>query len=284
MPTINYSYTGSFSPGTYLPQFDPTGLLPANKVSGEQHTLTAENNKDYHVIVPLFGPFFANGLVLQYKQNQAAAPITLLEGIDYNLAYQFIGATRGCSKAVYGGISILNNLLAGIVTLSYQSIGGNWCLNLSKVNEVLSNQIQNPRTTNWEQIVQLPNVFPVIDHEWDLQDLIGASHVVQSIDALGLKILERVQSNISNEQLELILDTHLLDNNNPHQVTKAQLGLDQVDNTNDASKPISLLQKQYIELIVGNPDADFINTYVNAAGIFTSNDPDFVSLYVANQI
>jgi hypothetical protein len=265
MPTINYSYTGSFSPGTYIPQFDPTGLLPANKVSGEQHTLTAENSNDYHVIVPLFGPFFANGLVLQYKQNQLAVPITLLEGIDYNLAYQFIGATRGCSKAVYGGISILNNLLAGIVTLAYQSIGGNWCLNINKVNEVLSNQIQNPRITSWEQIVQLPNVFPVVNHQWNLQDLIGASHVVQSIDALGLNILQSVQNNTSNEQLELILDTHLLDNSNPHQVTKAQIGLDQVNNTSDLSKPLSLLQKQYVDSLVG-----------------TSN-PNFVSIYVSNQ-
>ena len=40
---------------------------------------------------------------------------------------------------------------------------------------------------------------------------------------------------VSSSQLE----NHTSDHNNPHQVTKAQVGLDRVDNTNDAEKPIS---------------------------------------------
>lgn len=35
------------------------------------------------------------------------------------------------------------------------------------------------------------------------------------------------------------LDNHIADKNNPHEVTKAQLGLGNVDNTSDANKPIS---------------------------------------------
>lgn len=35
------------------------------------------------------------------------------------------------------------------------------------------------------------------------------------------------------------LQTHIVDTTNPHQVTKAQVGLDQVDNTADLDKPIS---------------------------------------------
>lgn len=39
------------------------------------------------------------------------------------------------------------------------------------------------------------------------------------------------------------LDTHAALKNNPHQVTAAQIGLDNVDNTSDASKPISTAQQ-----------------------------------------
>lgn len=35
------------------------------------------------------------------------------------------------------------------------------------------------------------------------------------------------------------VDTHIADTSNPHQVTKDQVGLDRVDNTNDMEKPIS---------------------------------------------
>ena len=40
---------------------------------------------------------------------------------------------------------------------------------------------------------------------------------------------------------------HMQDYNNPHQVTKAQLGLGNVDNTADADKPVSTAQKAYID-------------------------------------
>lgn len=43
------------------------------------------------------------------------------------------------------------------------------------------------------------------------------------------------------------LSTHLKDVNNPHNVTKSQIGLANVDNTKDASKPLSTPQKEYVD-------------------------------------
>ncbi|MBD5537770.1 MAG: hypothetical protein HDQ99_19395 [Lachnospiraceae bacterium] len=43
------------------------------------------------------------------------------------------------------------------------------------------------------------------------------------------------------------LSSHLADTNNPHALTKAQIGLSDVDNTNDASKPVSALQREAID-------------------------------------
>lgn len=40
---------------------------------------------------------------------------------------------------------------------------------------------------------------------------------------------------------------HSVSNNNPHQVTKAQVGLGNVDNTADLNKPVSTLAKTYID-------------------------------------
>lgn len=42
------------------------------------------------------------------------------------------------------------------------------------------------------------------------------------------------------------ITAHVADKSNPHQVTKAQVGLGDVDNTSDASKPVSGPQAQYI--------------------------------------
>ena len=46
------------------------------------------------------------------------------------------------------------------------------------------------------------------------------------------------------------LQIHLDDLNNPHQVTKAQVGLNEVDNTSDANKPISITTQSALDLKV----------------------------------
>jgi hypothetical protein len=230
MPTTNIEYSGSFSPGTFIPTFDPIGSLAANLITGEKHTITAENGKDFHVIIPLFTPLLAKDLQITFKPLNGSN-IILLEGIDYNLCYQFIGATRGCSKPVYGGIYLIDNKLSGIVTLQYRTLGGNWTLNSNKINEVLANQVQNPRTTSWEQIVQLPNNFPVIDHQWNLDDLVGASELVNAIESLTTGLSNQTNSiNSRGLEAKTLVELHSLDKNNPHAVSKNQIGLDKVEN------------------------------------------------------
>lgn len=210
MATINYTYLGQYAPNVYHPNFDPTGLMASNLVTSETHTVNNETEPDYHVIVPLFAPFFAAGLSIVYKPFNSSTTRTLVEGVDYTLAYQFIGATRGCAKPVYGGIALVNDSLSGNFTLVYQTLGGNWCVNLSAINEILANAIQNPRVTSWEQIVELPDLFPVVSHQWYLDDLVGASELVQAIDELSTTINETsIAGDI--EGLRIVLESKLLE-------------------------------------------------------------------------
>lgn len=53
----------------------------------------------------------------------------------------------------------------------------------------------------------------------------------------GLKAQAEIDTSISNVQNNL--NAHINNRTNPHKVTKKQIGLDQVDNTSDANKPIS---------------------------------------------
>ena len=225
MPTTNYTYLAQFEPGTYHPVFDPTGLLPANVVTGEVHTITPANDRDFHFIVPIFAPFFKADVELIYEPPSGPSR-TLVEGDDYLLAFEFIGASRGCAKPVYGGISFLNNQLTGKIRLNkYRTIGGNWCLSLPLITQILANGVNNPRTTAWEQVTNYPTLFPVIDHEWNLVDMVGMSKVVE-----GLSDIADAIANRPVPVLPVGLTDHLNDFNNPHQVTKAQVGLGLANN------------------------------------------------------
>lgn len=226
MPTINYNYLPQFAPGTYHPVFDPTGLLPANLVTGEVHTITAVNGRDFHFIVPLFAPFFAYAGAATLTYIPATGPQrVLVEGVDYLACFEFIGASRGCSKPVYGGFSLLNTQLAGQIQLSYRTIGGNWCLSLPEITEILANRVNNPRVIAWEQVTNYPNRFPVIDHEWDLVDMVGMSAVVEKLGDVATAIANRPVP-----ILPIDFASHLTDFANPHQTTKQQVGLGLANN------------------------------------------------------
>lgn len=207
---------------TYLYPFDPTGVLASNKIVNEQHILTSVNSRDYYTIVPKLGPIFELGLVVEYK-DQLGNVRPLVKNIDYYLSNVFLGASRACMHSIYGSITLIDNTLSGVLNLKqYQSLGGEWVLDVNKWTQVIASMAGNPRSTTWEQITGLPNVFPVIDHEWNLTDLVGMKEVVTQLRTIADTILA-TPGNTS-------LTSHLLNMSNPHQTTKAQVGLGDLQN------------------------------------------------------
>lgn len=75
-----------------------------------------------------------------------------------------------------------------------------------------------------------------------------------------------------------IMDEHLSDESNPHNVTKEQLKLGNVDNTSDIDKPISSLQQEALDLkadtdnavLTGIPTAPTAPADTNSAQIATT--------------
>lgn len=206
--------------------FDPSGTSAANRIVNEQHVITAVNFRDYHYVVPKFAPFFAESMVLrmQYPNGNIR---TLTQGLDYYFSHQFLDASRACAKPVYGSISFLDTDEAGVLSITYQTVGGIWTLSPTEISRILAEQMRNPRITAWEQITYLPERFPIIDHEWDLIDMVGASEVVRAIDDITTTI---VNSNGGG------LQAHVTNYSNPHNVTKAQVGLTNVQNYGTASQ------------------------------------------------
>ncbi len=64
-------------------------------------------------------------------------------------------------------------------------------------------------------------------------------------------------------QLNERIDAHLSDHENPHRVTKAQVGLSEADNTADMDKPLSIPQSEAMETMLA-VKADKAETYTKA--------------------
>lgn len=212
--------------GTTYP-FDPTGKLASNKITGEQHVITAVDWRDYHYIVPKKGPFFRDRLVISYK-NTSNVVRPLVEGQDYLLSHRFMDASLACASDIYGSISFINTQLTGVVSVTYQTLGGIWTVDDAKIAEILADKLHNPRITTWDEVADLPVAFPVIDHEWNLVDMVGMSELVAAVDGI-------------EEQLRLMgqegLQNHINDKNNPHNTNKTHVGLGLVRNLPTAGIP-----------------------------------------------
>lgn len=200
--------------------FDPTGTSAANRISNEQHVITAQNFRDYHYVIPKFAPFFENNFTikLQYSNGNVRE---LKRGVDYYFSNQFLDASNACAKPIFGSISFLDTDTAGILSITYNTVGDKWNITIADITRILAEEMRNPRTTAWEQILNLPSRFPVIDHKWDLIDMVGMSTVVESLGGIREAVLAANGGGITG---------HTNDKNNPHNTTKTQVGLGDVLN------------------------------------------------------
>lgn len=221
--------------------FDHTGTLESNLITSEQHPVTELNHRDYFYIVPYKAPFFLKNLSV--RLNTGTEIRQLEEDRDYNLALPFTGATRSLGIPLYGAIVLNNLIVTGIIIVDYQTIGGDWVADHNHVISVLSEQVYNPRTTYWDVITDKAQVFPPINHEHDVQvSLYGHDQVVNALSNISAAILDR-----TNDASAL---SHMLDRNNPHFVTKEQIGLANVENY-----PMASLSEAR--------DPNFLDRYIN---------------------
>lgn len=200
--------------------FDPTGERQANKVTGEQHILRGSDYRDYYFFIPDMAPYFADSLVVSFKSNNGEVRV-LKAGIDYYHTHWFVAASLACAKPIFGSITILNRQLQGIATISYQTVGGDWVIPMDRIAAILADRLNNPRSTTWDRVAQMPYNFPVIDHEWDFADMVGGKELVDGVIAIEKALLFTGASGITE---------HMQNVNNPHETTAFQVGLGNVRN------------------------------------------------------
>jgi hypothetical protein len=193
--------------------FDPTGKKISNKITGEQQVLTAASFRDFHFIVPKFGPYFVDSLIVSIKTITNEVRL-LNRGVDYLPSHWFIAASRACSAPIYGSISFLDLDLVGTLTLTYQTLGGDWVQDDTHLAEILADRLHNPRVTSWDVVVDMPYSFPVIDHEWDLVDMVGMKDVTTQLAAIAQAIGQSQADGLAGHLTAL----------NPHGITPAMIG------------------------------------------------------------
>lgn len=211
MPINNVSYP-----------FDPTGVASTNLVEGERQIIPPPNAANFVLIIPFAAPYFRSSLRVVHVPTGRE----LAEGVDYYCTHYFYEATTKIGQPIYGSITMIDKSISGTIDIRYQTIGGDWTLGLNELQTILGQTLLDPRHAVWEQITELPYAFPPLDHSHEVDDMTGMAEV---IDALHL-IAQTIADSSAGANT-----SHINDKNNPHETTKAQVGLGLVANFPPAS-------------------------------------------------
>ena len=257
-------------PNTVTYPFDPTGLAATNLVANEQHTLTSVNSTTYRLIIPKFAPFHVNNFeMVHITMDGVETPLT--EGVDFNFVFLYLGASRSIGTVVYGGITLLNELVDGYIKIKrYQTLGGEWCCDQQYVLNLLADIVFNPRTVPWEKLTNVQQVFPPINHDQAMDWIKGHDDLIQAVNGLADTIVNGGQ--LREQNLSLLIRNMVM--------TAVQVGLGDVQNLPlatmaevNASQPVN----KYITLAQAISLVNNQISRLNQAGgaITTQNISDF---------
>jgi len=189
------------TPITY--PLDTSGNASTNLISNEIHTVAESHYRDYYFIVPNFTPFFVDNFQMSVVINNITTPLT--EDVDFSFALPYVTGTRVTGKAVYGGLTLHNLNLNGILIITYQTLGGDQVADRLQVLTMLADKAYNPRTVIFDILTNLPTAFPPTPHYNDYDQFYGQEEVVFKLGQIRDAILQN--SSLTQAELQNFLAT-----------------------------------------------------------------------------
>jgi len=225
---------------------DPTGLNPNNLVINEPHDLGEGRNRAF---VPNYGSYFTESMIV----TEATTGRVLTKGVHYIAAQLQQDASMAMGKEICAVVIITDPLVRDSLLFTYQVVGGVFSTSVSALKKMIEDLDLDERAVEWGAIIGKPTAFPPAPHLHDIGDLYGFEYLVEALDALRNAILigdeaahDELRQYIQYEDgllrdsitaLDGRFQAHAQDQGNPHQTTKAQVGLGSVDNYETASQP-----------------------------------------------
>lgn len=218
---------------------DLRGTSATNLVVNEVHDVPSSGNR---VIVTNYGPFYTQGLqVVDYSTGEA-----LERGVQWKAAQLYTEAVQRTGKEVCAVIVITDDTVSGKIAVTYQVVGGKFSRAVPVIKDLIDDLDIDEREVQWGDLLAVPEAFPPVSHLHDAGDLYGFEYIIAALEELRKAIIigdEPVHQEIlgyiaAREQESIARDDaitaqfyeHAGDKNNPHSVTKAQVGLGSVQN------------------------------------------------------
>jgi hypothetical protein len=208
--------------------FDSTGSASTNLIVNETHDLTELvigptkiNKHKYQILLPTYTPFYSNKFMLKHMSGSGTLK-DLVKDTDYRLILPYLAATKSIALDIFGGVELLNPITGGTLKMYYQTLGGDWIASADHVISRINEKARfSPNYTVWDILTDRTDVFPVINHDYSTDFINGHDELLAAIN----NIVPEIYKGHGNSLIDI---EHFIDINNPHKVTKTQIGLSDV--------------------------------------------------------
>lgn len=180
---------------------DLTGVSPLSLVKDELHTVSESVMHDFAFIVPNFSPFYVDNFKAVVIVNGISRE--LVEDVDFSFALSYVTGTRTTGKVMYGGITLHNLNLNGLIQLTYQTVGGEQVADKLTVLTTLADKAYNPRTTIFDILTNAPIAFPPTPHYQDYDNLYGQEQLVNMLGEIRDAII--TNSSLTQDEIKAFL-------------------------------------------------------------------------------
>lgn len=219
---------------------DLTGSNPNNLVITEPHVI---GTAKVRAIVPNHGPFYTQDLIIRDNRDGSV----LQPDLQYAAMHLYGEAVQRTGLEVCAAIVITDESVSANITIDYQVVGGEFSSSTYAIRTLLEALEIDEREVVWgKNIIGLPTEFPPTHHLHDAGDLYGFEFVVEALEKIHNAIIlgdqasrdeiyryiDVVEARLTSntDDLSSRLDQHIADKLNPHETTKSQVGLGDVEN------------------------------------------------------
>lgn len=220
--------------------YDPTGRNPDNLIPGEPHDLQSINGFPYKILPMDNGGFYSSTLRVY---NSGYVKLTL--GVDYIFTYRYANLSDKLGLDVEGVIVFINPNITGRVYLSAQMVGGDVAFSLTTVEDYISWYNQQPsgyipQSSDYAGNEPIWKPGELDKERWALDTYQPFNNEIykmrRAVQGLTGNYEQDYRDKVTadyNTFLDLFndrLENHIRDEANPHLDTKADVGLNLVEN------------------------------------------------------
>lgn len=217
---------------------DITGTASTNRIPNEIIPIvpaSAEITGPAPYVLLQYAPFFADNFSISHNGTP------LVRGQHFDFIGQNLHASKYIGKDLFAGVYFFNNNISGNVTCSYNTLGDTWVQNNYQHIASFYNTYYAQQMINWDRVFGVPYQLPPLIHPEPLDSLMGVDDIVAVLEEIKAAVENSSYSTVisSINALAGSLTTHT-GQTNPHNTTKANIGLGLVENSPSAGDMANL--------------------------------------------